>query len=48
VLGGDEREQALVLLAAGRAAVEVGAQARDRRVGVGARDLELDASESPS
>ena len=31
-----------MLLAAGRAAVEVGAQARDRAVGVLARELELD------
>jgi len=30
----DERVEAVVLLAAGRAAVEVGAQARDRPIGV--------------
>src|SRR5919197_280779 len=44
LLAADERAQALVLLAAGRAAGEVGAQARDRRVGVLAGELELDVA----
>jgi hypothetical protein len=41
-LGGDEGQQAGVLLVAGRAPLEMGAEARERRVGVGAFDLELD------
>ena len=42
LLAADERAQALVLLAAGGAAGEVGAQPGNGRVGVGARELELD------
>jgi hypothetical protein len=38
----NERSQALVLFATGGAAVEVGAQTRDRGVRVSARELELD------
>src|SRR5207253_2252125 len=41
---GDERQQRLVVLAAGRAALEVGAHPGDRRLGVGPRDLELDVA----
>jgi hypothetical protein len=40
----DEGAEALVLLAAGGAAVEVGAQARECGVHVGARELELDVA----
>ena len=42
LLAADQRAQALVLLAAGRAAVEVCPQARDRRVRICAGYLELD------
>ena len=44
LLAADERAQALVLLAAGGAAVEVGAQAGNRGVGVLAGELELDVA----
>src|SRR5438132_8839757 len=40
----DERSQALVLFATGGAAGKVGAQAGDHRVGVLARELELDVA----
>ena len=43
-IAADERAQALVLLAAGGAAVEMGAQARERGVGVLAGELELDVA----
>ena len=36
--------QAVVVFRAGGAALEVGAHARDRRVGVGAGELELDVA----
>jgi hypothetical protein len=42
LLAADERAQALVLLAAGGAAVEVRTQARQSRVGVLSRELQLD------
>src|SRR3712207_2079503 len=44
LLAADERAEALVLLAAGRAADQMGPQAGDRGVGVGARELELDVA----
>src|SRR5262245_33022993 len=44
LLAADERAQALVLLAAGRAAGEMSAQPRDRRVGVCAGELQLDVA----
>ena len=42
LLAADERAQAFVLLAAGGATVEVGAQPGNREVGVMTRELELD------
>ena len=44
LLAADERTQALVLLAARGTAVEMGPQPRDRGVGIGARELELDVA----
>ncbi|HEX5174793.1 MAG TPA: hypothetical protein VFV91_11695 [Gaiellaceae bacterium] len=44
MLARDEFEQAVVLLPAGRAALEVGAQAGQRRVGRLARELEFDVA----
>src|SRR4051812_37945860 len=43
-LAADEREQAVVILAAGGAADKMGTQARDRRVGISAGDFELDVA----
>ena len=43
-VGGEQRAQALVLLAAGGAAVEMGREAGNPRVGVLARELELDVA----
>jgi hypothetical protein len=44
LLAADERAKALVLLTAGRTADQVRPQARDRSVGVLARELELDVA----
>src|SRR5215208_5602467 len=41
-IGSDQRAEALVVLSAGRATVEMGAQARQPRVGVQAGKLQLD------
>src|SRR3954454_23362751 len=42
VVGGHQREEALVVLLAGRTALEVSAHARHRRFGVGAGQCQLD------
>src|SRR4051794_23297106 len=44
VVGGHQREEALVVLLAGRAALEVSAHPRHRRVGVGAGQRQLDVA----
>jgi hypothetical protein len=44
LLAAHERAQALVLLATGGAAVQVGPQARDHGVGVAAGELQLDVA----
>ena len=44
MFAGDQGAQALVLLTARRAALEMGAQPRNRSVGIGARQLELDVA----
>src|SRR3954452_6090598 len=44
LVGGHQREEALVVLLAGRTALEVSAHARHRRFGVGARQRQLDVA----